>query len=96
MSDKTLLNIPFSAELQVQIEAFRREWYQYYKKISHQKTPAYDGSGKQIIRKRPDGRDYIEDAWMSDRLNRFFPGWSWEAARHLQFLGSEWVVHKDI
>ena len=92
--DKTLTiqSIPYSPELQARIEAFKRDWYQRYKKISKQKTPVYDGSGKQIIKRRPDGKDYIDDAWMSDRLNKYFPGWSWEAAAPLHFLGSEWVV----
>jgi len=85
-------SIPFSPELQEKIEAFKKDWYQHYKKISKQKTPTYDGQGRQIVKKRPDGKDYIEDAWMSDRLNKHFPGWSWEAAAPLHFLGSEWVV----
>jgi len=88
----TLQSIPFSPELLAKIDAFKQNWYQHYKKISKQKTPTYDGSGKQIVKKRPDNKDYIDDAWMSDRLNKYFPGWSWEAAAPLHFLGSEWVV----
>lgn len=93
MAEEKVLTIPFfSPELQVKLEELRKEWYQQYKKISRQKTPVYDGSGRQIVKKRPDGKDYIDDAWMSDRLNKYFPGWSWEAAAPLHFLGSEWVV----
>jgi len=88
----TIQDIPFPPELQKRIEAFRKDWYQSYKRISKQKTPTYDGLGKQVVKKRPDGKDYIDDAWMSDRLNKYFPGWSWEAAAPLHFLGSEWVV----
>jgi len=90
--EKTLTTIPFSPDLVERIDAFKENWYKHYKKISKQKTPVYDGSGKQIVKKRPDNKDYIDDAWMSDRLNKYFPGWSWEAAAPLHFLGSEWVV----
>ena len=90
--DNTLTSIPFSPEFQDKIETFKKEWYQHYKKISKTKTPAFDGAGKKVIDRRPDGKDYINDAWMSDRLNKYCPGWSWEAAAPLHFLGSEWVV----
>lgn len=91
--EEKALTISFlSSEFQTKIDEFKKEWYQHYKRISKQKTPVYDGAGKQIVKKRPDGRDYIDDAWMSDRLNKHFPGWSWEAAAPLHFLGSEWVV----
>ena len=93
MTEEKTLTIPFfSLELQTKIDKFKQDWYQYYKKISKQKTPTYDGAGKQVVKKRPDGKDYIDDAWMTDRLNKYFPGWSWEAAAPLHFLGSEWVV----
>ena len=89
--EKTLTML-FSPELLAKVEDFKKDWYQHYKKISKQKTPVYDGAGKQVVKRRPDGKDYIDDAWMSDRLNKHFPGWSWEAAAPLHFLGSEWVV----
>jgi len=92
MVEEKTLTIPFSLELIAKVEEFKKDWYQYYKKISKQKTPIYDGAGKQVVKKRPDNKDYIDDAWMSDRLNKYFPGWSWEAAAPLHFLGSEWVV----
>jgi len=90
--EKTLTTIPFSPDLVERVAAFKEDWYKHYKKISKTKTPTFDGSGKQIVKRRPDGKDYIDDAWMSDRLNKYFPGWSWEAAAPLHFLGSEWVV----
>jgi len=90
--NRALSVLLFSPELQEKIEAFKREWYQYYKKISKTKTPTYDGAGRQIVKQRPDGKNYIEAAWMVDRLTKHFPGWSWEAAAPLHFLGSEWVV----
>jgi len=92
MPEEKMLTIPFSPELLAKVEEFKKDWYQHYKKISKQKTPVYDGAGKQVVKRRPDGKDYIDDAWMSDRLNKHFPGWSWEAAAPLHFLGSEWVV----
>jgi len=33
----TIQDIPFPPELQERIETFRKDWYQYYKKISKQK-----------------------------------------------------------
>ena len=92
MTEEKTLTMPFSLELLAKVEEFKKDWYQYYKKISKTKTPVYDGAGKQVVKRRPDGKDYIDDAWMSDRLNKYFPGWSWEAAAPLHFLGSEWVV----
>lgn len=65
--------------------------YKHHQEVSHESTPLVDGNGKQVIKHRPDGKDYIEDSWMNDRLNRHFPGWSWERAGGIQFLGSEWV-----
>jgi hypothetical protein len=80
------------ASLEV-IDAFKQEWYQFYRNISDEKTPAMDGTGKKIIDKKGStGYDYIEESHMRNMLDKHFPGWSWEAAAPLQFLGSEWVV----
>ena len=95
-NEEKTLAISFSPELVERIAAFKEDWYKHYKKISKQKTPTFDGSGKQIVKKRPDGKDYIDDAWMSDRLNKYFPGWSLEPAAPLHFLGSEQVVAQVI
>ncbi len=84
--------MPITPEFLEQVKLFKEEMYQHHQQVSEEKTPQVDGSGKQIIKHRPDGRDYIEDSWMTDRLNKHFPGWSWERAGGLQFLGSEWVV----
>jgi len=51
-----------------------------------------DGTGRKIIDKRSDGWDYIIEAYMRECLDKHFPGWSWEAAAPLHFLGAEWVV----
>jgi len=80
------------SEMQKKITAFKKDWYRSYKNISKEKTPQVDGSGRKIIDRRPDGLDYIIDAYMYECLDKHFPGWSWEAAAPLQFLGSEWVV----
>jgi len=67
----------------------------FYKAISNEVTPEVDGSGTKIIDQKPDGfggsLDYIVEAYMRDRLNHHFPGWSWEQ-RQIQMLGSEWVI----
>lgn len=54
-------------------------------------TPAVDGQGKKVIRKRDDGYDYIIEAFMRSELDRLFPGWSWEPQGPPMFLGAEWV-----
>ena len=74
------------------IEAFKNDWYQFYKSISKTDTPKYDGNGLEIVRKRPDGLDYIIEAFMKDRLNYYFPGWSWRRTSPPQLLGAEWVI----
>lgn len=86
------IGFPYSPELQAKIAKFKEEWYQEHKKVSNEPTPTYDGNGKQIVKRRPDGKDYVDVAWLVDRLNKHFPGWSWEAAAPLHFLGAEWVV----
>lgn len=45
------------------------------------------------IKKKPDGKDYVEEAWMRHMLNKHFPSWSWVHAgdNPVQFLGGEWV-----
>ncbi len=74
------------------IASFKRDMYAHYKHISEIQTPEVDGTGKKIVRTRPDGKDYIEESYMRDALNKYFPGWSWEMAAPLHFLGAEWIV----
>lgn len=81
------------ADFDSKIEAFRSDWYSFYKSISKEKTPEYDGSGKKIVERRPDGLDYVIEAFMKDRLNYYFPGWSWVRTCPPHFLGAEWVTH---
>ena len=54
-------------------------------KVSDVKTP------KAYIKRRPDGFDYVDEAFMRHQLNNYFPVWSWEVD-DIEFLGSEWVV----
>jgi len=68
------------------INEFKRDWRAKYKKISKEKTPQVDGTGKKIINKRPDGYDYIEESYMRECLDKHFPGWSWEAAAPMQVV----------
>jgi hypothetical protein len=71
---------------------FRESWFGMYQAISKEETPEVDGTGKEIIGHRPDGYDYIEETHMRNMLDKHFPGWSWEMASPLYFLGAEWVV----
>ena len=91
MEDKSLL--PYSIEFLDKVKKLNADWYKTYQKISKEKTPKVDGNGKEIIRKKGDtGYDYIEESYMRLCLDRHFPGWSWEMAAPLHFLGAEWVV----
>jgi hypothetical protein len=82
----------YNSEFVERLISFRKEWYNHYRSIGSEKTPEYDGTGKKIVDTRPDGYDYIEESYMREALDKHFPGWSWEAAAPLQFLGAEWVV----
>lgn len=73
------------------IKAFKKDIYKKYKEISNADTPSLDGKGNKIRDIRPDGYEFIIEAYMRDRLNFYFPGWSWEMGGQPQFLGSEWV-----
>ncbi len=87
MADKKSALIPYNK--------LKSDMVAFYKSISNEQTPEVDGSGMRIIEQKPDGMggsmDYIIEAYMRDRLNCHFPGWSWEQG-NIQFLGSEWVV----
>lgn len=76
----------YSKEFLAKVNAFKKDWYQSYKKISKEKTPQVDGAGQQIIRKREDKFDYIIESYMRECLDKHFPGWSWEAAAPMQMV----------
>jgi hypothetical protein len=56
--------------------------------ISNQETPP------KLIKKRPDGFDYVEENYMRAMLDKLYPDWSWLPApsNSVQFLGSEWII----
>jgi len=56
--------------------------------ISNQETPP------KLIKKRPDGFDYVEESYMRTMLDKLYPDWSWLPApsNSVQFLGSEWII----
>ncbi len=58
------------------------------KGISETPTP------KSQVKRRPDGLDYVEEAWMRTKLDDLYPIWSWEPCgdNPIQVLGSEYVV----
>lgn len=80
-----------SPDLLAKIQVFKTDWYKKYQDISNETTPKIDGNGKPIVKKRPDGYDYIEESHMRNMLDKHFPGWSWEGMP-ITFLGAEWVV----
>lgn len=46
------------------------------------------------IKNRPDGFDYVDEAYMRTQLDKHFPNWSWRSTgdNPCQFLGSEWCI----
>lgn len=85
--------IEYSAEFLERIRQLKADIHRKYVEIGAEETPQYDGAGTQIVKKRPDGYDYIIEAYMRKKLDQHFPGWSWERpAGQLHFLGGEWVI----
>lgn len=73
------------------IKQIKADMHNFYMSISQEPTPQYNGSGGQVIKKRPDGLDYLEEAYMRTRLDFYFPGWSWEGT-FTQFVGGIEIV----
>lgn len=59
-----------------------------HREISQRTTP------KSQVKSRPDGFDYVDEAYMRSELNKNYPVWSWKPAgeQPVQFLGSEWAI----
>jgi|TARA_R100001530_G_scaffold47170_2_gene35460 hypothetical protein len=59
-----------------------------HREISQRTTP------KGQVKSRPDGFDYVDEAYMRNELNKNYPVWSWKPAgeQPVQFLGSEWAI----
>ncbi len=93
--NKNSYAIEISDELQAKVKKYKKDWYNFYKNISKEKTPQVDGNGKKIIGKKGNF-DYIDVGYMVICLDKYFPGWSWEMAAPIQFLGTEWVVAQGI
>jgi len=89
--NEEMYSIALTDEFKEKVKTFKSDFYQSYKKISKEETPKVDGSGIKIVDRRPDGYDYITEAYMRESLDKHFPGWSWEMGGTPQFLGGEWV-----
>lgn len=79
-------------EFKAAVKAFKADFRAKYKAISKEKTPEVDGTGRKIIDRRPDGYDFIIEAYMREALDKHFPGWSWVMGGQPYFCGSEWIV----
>ncbi len=66
--------------------------------IQKRETISNTSTPKQMIKKRADGFDYVEEAYMRSMLDKVYPDWSWLPApdNAVQFLGSEWVVVQGV
>jgi hypothetical protein len=85
-----------TAEFREQVNRFRENWYAFMKSISNLQTPQVDGNGRLVIMKKGQ-YDSIVIAYMKDRLNFYFPGWSWESPpSSIQFLGIEWIASSGV
>ena len=84
-------NLILSDEFLAKAEDLKNNIRQKITDIGAKDTPAVDGQGKKIIRRRDDGYDYIIEGFMRSELDRLFPGWSWEPQTAPMFLGAEWV-----
>lgn len=75
------------------MESFEEKMRKKYKDISKEPTPQVDGQGQSIIGKKG-GYDYIIEAYIRDKLDYYFPGWSWENpnGKGITMLGSEGII----
>lgn len=46
---------------------------------------------KAQVKRRADGFDYVEEAYMRKLLNDHYPVWSWEIKKY-EFLGDKWAI----
>ena len=74
--------------VKVEEETLEQSLSKKHKDISQRTTP------RAYIKTRPDGFDYVDEAYMRNQLTKEYPVWSWSAAgqQPVQFLGSEWVI----
>lgn len=83
--------LPITKEFKETVQKLKKEMHKQYKTISKIDTPRMERDGSEIVKKRPDGYEYIEERYMRFALDEHFPGWSWQIDEQ-QFLGAEWVV----
>ena len=84
--------VEYNDDFLARIAGIKEAMHKKYMDISAADTPEFDGNGNRAIKTRPDGYRYIEEGAMRKLLDKYFPGWSWDMAAPLHFLGSEWVV----
>lgn len=87
MNNHQLIN----PEFQEQVKQFKADWAKKTLDISKEKTPQYDGNGREVIGKK-NNYDYIEESFMRAKLDEHFPGWSMEMAAPIQIIGSRWIL----
>lgn len=83
--------VPFDDTFITKCRELKLTMYNHYRETSSLQTPELDGTGAKII-EIVDNKPTVHDSYMRAKLNELFPGWSWEMAAPLHFLGSEWVV----
>ena len=78
-------NVPIHIEEQQMTDSFRRKSSELRSSLE---TP------KNQIKRRHDGFDYVDEAYMRRQLSHHFPNWSWIPSPDIpvQFLGSEWII----
>ncbi len=74
-----------SSEFAGKLKKFEAELHQKHLNISRKKTPAKE------IRKDPMGFDYVSVSWMTDRLNEYYPIWSWKEGTGFKIY-DDWVI----
>ncbi len=74
--------------VKVEDETVEQSLTRKHKSISQRTTP------RAYIKQRPDGFDYVDEAYMRNELTKEYPVWSWSEAGEnpVQFLGAEWVI----
>lgn len=74
--------------VRIRDEELEQSIVQKHRNISQKVTP------KSHVKTRPDGYDYVDEAYMRNELTKEFPVWSWSpaGAEPVQFLGAEWVI----
>ena len=91
----SFLESALEPDFKERILRFKEDWYNDIKKISEEVTPQVDGTGKKIIDQKGN-YDYIIVSYMVERLDKYFPGWSWEPTAPIQLLGGEWVIAEGV